>query len=247
MHPALLLFKNAQSLLCIGFGVLLYTTTAICEENGDLLTRPATNVGKLVSVAGMNFILDQEVSCSIEDHGAYDRHYRHPEWPEGDSGITIAIGYDLGFEETFEFDWQTILHPEDYDALKAVCGLSGARARARLSDVATILIEWKDAYQVFDLNQLPREYIKTARMFPGLQDLTLNAQSALVSLEYNRGTSLIGPSRREMREIRDLVPSKDYSGIATQLVAMDRVWRGSSIEDDMVSRRAGEARLVATP
>jgi len=213
----------------------------------ELACAQATNVGKLVSPAGMSFILDQEVSCSLENHRAYDRLYQHPEWPQGDSGITVAIGYDLGYEPTFSFDWQPVLTAEDYRDLKQVCGLTGARARARLQDVRHVLITWDQGYQVFDLKQLPREYIKTARMFPGLQDLSLNAQSALVSLEYNRGTSLIGPGRLEMRAIRDLVPAKDYPGIAGQLRRMVHIWRGSSIEEDMTRRRNGEADLLLKP
>lgn len=206
-----------------------------------------TNVGKLVSLAGMNFILDQEISCSTTSHAAYDRLYQHPTWPEGDSGVTIAVGYDLGFEETYEYDWKGVLTTYDYATLKTVCGYSGDQARRRLYSVRKVLVSWPLAYQVFDLNQLPREYIKTARAFPGLPRLTLNAQSALVSLVYNRGTSMQGPSRSEMRAIRDLVPAHDYSGIADKLVAMDRIWRGSSIADGMTARRAGEAQLVLTP
>lgn len=206
-----------------------------------------SNVGRLVSQKGIDFLLDNEVSSSSAQHSAYDRLYQRPEWPGGESGITIAVGYDLGFESTFESDWEPILDEQDYQDLKAVCGLSGDAARRRLKEVRHIMISWHHAYRVFDQNQLPREYIKTARMFPGLQNLSLNAQSALLSLEYNRGTSLVGPSRTEMRTIRDMVPKVDYPGIAEQLRKMTRIWLGSTIEEDMTRRRYGEAELLLTP
>lgn len=190
--------------------------------------------------------MDQEVSCTLNDHSAYLRHYLHPEWPEGDSGITTGIGYDWGFEETYKYDWEPVLSAQDYADLKEVAGLSGQAARKRLKDVAHVITTWDAAYSVFDLKQLPREYIKTARMFPGMNNLTLNAKSALVSLEYNRGTSLGGPARREMREIKALVLKKDYEGIAYWFRKMTRVWRGSSIEEDMTNRRNGEADLLLT-
>lgn len=207
----------------------------------------STNVGKLVSLRGMNFLLDNEISCSTTNHKAYDRLYVHPEWPEGDSGITTGVGYDWGYEETYAFDWDPVLTAQDYADLKATTGLTGQAAKNRLKDVAHVITTWDQAYAVFDLKQLPREYIKTARMFPGMQVLTLNAQSALLSLEYNRGTSMVGPSRVEMRAIRDLVPQADYQGMALQFVKMIRIWKGSSIEEDMTSRRRGESKLLLAP
>lgn len=207
----------------------------------------STNVGKLISVRGMNFLLENEISCSLTDHRPYNGLYLHPEWPQGDSGITTGVGYDWGYEETYAFDWEPVLTPQDYADLKAVAGLTGQAARKRLKDVAHVITTWEQGYSVFDLKQLPREYIKTARMFPGMQDLTLNAQSALISLEYNRGTSMIGPARAEMRAIRDLVPGADYQGMAKQFRKMTRLWQGSSIEEDMTRRRNGEADLLLAP
>jgi GH24 family phage-related lysozyme (muramidase) len=57
------------------------------------------------------------------------------------------------------------------------------------------------------------------RTFPGFDDLAANARAALISLVFNRGNSMVGLRRAEMRAIRDLVPKKDYAGIAKQLRA----------------------------
>jgi GH24 family phage-related lysozyme (muramidase) len=47
-----------------------------------------------------------------------------------------------------------------------------------------------------------------------------------------------------MRAIREMVPRKDYAGIAAQLRAMKKIWRGTDIQRGMERRREAEARLV---
>jgi hypothetical protein len=55
------------------------------------------------------------------------------------------------------------------------------------------------------------------KAFPGLDQLCDDAYGAIVSLVFNRGSSLSGDSRLEMRNIRDLIPKKDYKNIAKQI------------------------------
>ena len=52
-----------------------------------------------------------------------------------------------------------------------------------------------------------------------------------------------GDSRKEMRAIRDLVPSQDYAQIADQLRSMKRIWEGKGL-DGLIERREAEAKLV---
>ena len=47
-----------------------------------------------------------------------------------------------------------------------------------------------------------------------------------------------------MREIRALVPHKDYRGIAQQIRSMKRLWQGTEIEAGMARRRDAEADLA---
>ena len=47
-----------------------------------------------------------------------------------------------------------------------------------------------------------------------------------------------------MRAIRDLVPKRDYRGMAEQIRLMIRVWEGKAIYHDMHDRRMAEARLM---
>ena len=52
-----------------------------------------------------------------------------------------------------------------------------------------------------------------------------------------------GDSRVEMRNIRVLVPKKDYKGIANEIRKMKRLWEGKGM-DGLLKRREAEAKLV---
>ena len=84
---------------------------------------------------------------------------------------------------------------------------------------------------------------QTAQAFPGVDALPADAQGALFSLVYNRGTSMTGDSRSEMRAIRDAVPAGDLQKIADQLRAMKRLWVGKGL-DGLLKRRDAEADLA---
>ena len=60
---------------------------------------------------------------------------------------------------------------------------------------------------------------------------------------FNRGTSLKGPSRMEMRKIKELIPKKDYKGIANEVRKMKRLWIGKNL-DGLLERRDSEADLI---
>jgi hypothetical protein len=54
-------------------------------------------------------------------------------WPGGSSGITLGIGYDIGYvsEEQFEQDWIRHLGRDQVERLKTAIGLTGGSARLR--------------------------------------------------------------------------------------------------------------------
>ena len=81
------------------------------------------------------------------------------------------------------------------------------------------------------------------KTFPGLDKLHPDAYGAIVSLVFNRGTLLKGDSRKEMANIRDLVPKQNYKKIAQQFVDMKRIWIGKGL-DGLLERRDAEAALV---
>lgn len=203
---------------------------------------PAKAFAFLLSTGGRNLILEYETG----GRSGYDPH---PEWPGGASGVTIGVGYDLGYygRSVIDSDWQE-LEPVPRARLIEVSGRSGARARQSVSTVKDIYVRWQIAVDVFDSVDVAREFANAKRGMPGFIDLRPNAQAALISLGFNRGWSFTGPNRIEMRDIRDYgVPHQDYSRIAQQLRKMIRVWNGAAIYQGMKRRRLAEAQLVETP
>jgi GH24 family phage-related lysozyme (muramidase) len=172
-----------------------------------------------------------------------------PSWPGGKSGVTIGFGYDIGYVtvDQFESDWHERLKPDFFARLKPVVGMIGLKARNRIEDLADISLTRDAAIQVFDTRSLPLFELKTAQAFPGVEALPPDACGALVSLVYNRGTSMTDDSpddrRREMRAIRAAVPNADLKEIAAQLRSMKRLWAGKGL-DGLIARREAEAKLV---
>ncbi len=172
-----------------------------------------------------------------------------PDWPGGSSGITIGIGYDLGFvaPDQFESDWGETLSPAERQCLGRVIGLKGQQAKAKVSGFSDIRIKRSDAEKVFKERTVPLTQAQAGRAFPGIDELPPDAQGALVSLVYNRGTSMTDDSpedrRREMRAIREAVAAKDLQEIADQLRSMKRLWEGKNLAG-LLKRRDAEADLV---
>ena len=173
-------------------------------------------------------------------------------WPGGQSGITIGIGYDLGFvtPEEFKSDWGDVLSEPDLAALRDVVGLNGDAAKARAASLKNITIKRPDAERVFMERSVPVAQHQTEVAFPGVDKLPADAQGALVSLIYNRGPRLVDSEknpgdRREMRAIRDAVARGDLRQIADQLRSMKRLWVGKGL-GGLLKRRDAEADLVAS-
>lgn len=199
------------------------------------------DVSLTVSRKGLQKIVQHEISSAAY----YRKFLSHPTWPGGGSGITIGIGYDLGYNSGRQTrkDWSTNLSEIDLERLVSICGLRGDGARQVLKNVQSVSIPLEAAQRVFYESTLTRSAADTARVYAGVEDLHPNAQAALLSLVYNRGTSLRGSRRREMAAIKELVAKKDYAGIARQIRSMKRLWEDQGL-DGLLKRREDEARLV---
>jgi GH24 family phage-related lysozyme (muramidase) len=92
---------------------------------------------------------------------------------------------------------------------------------------------------------LPRFINETKKAFPNSDKLHPDAFGALVSLVFNRGASVSGPSRIEMLNIRNLIDSKNYEAIANEVRKMKRLWIGKGL-DGLLVRRDDEASLIAS-
>jgi len=222
-------------------------------------------MGAAYSFLNMNNIsqaaIDLMAKYETGGRAYYEKVYKSgPCWPQGRSGITIGVGYDLGYETTLRDDWSDKLSSSDLARLSDVTGLTGQHAQSELSHVRGIVIPWDVAMDVFMRRTLPREVQATLRTFPGCDEkLSSNAFGALVSLVYNRGESLAGDRRDEMRHIHDAIlanvgstcanPNQDLLAyIAKEFISMRRLWphvKGS--DGDLWTRRGEEAALVTTP
>jgi len=195
-----------------------------------------------LSPAGENLIIEFEV-------GGRSGYNQHPELPDRrQSGVTWGIGYD-GHQNSpgaITADWAPLSSPEP-TRLAATHPFYGQSAVAPWHKVQDIMISWQTAVGVFDKIDVAREWARAKRAMPGFEDLRANAQAALLSLGFNRGWSMTGDNRREMRAIRDAVPGRDYNTMAAQLRRMTRVWAGSSIYRGMYRRRYAEADLILMP
>ena len=166
-------------------------------------------------------------------------------WPGGNSGITLGFGYDLGYVtvDQFESDWGPYLTPVQLNRLRDAVGKRGIAARNRAVQFNDIRIKRKDAETVFLERNVPLYALKTEMTFPGIAKLPPDAQGALVSLVFNRGTSMEGDRRREMRAIQAAVANGDLQEIADQLRSMKRLWVNQGL-DGLLERREKEAELV---
>lgn len=197
----------------------------------------------LLNKDSLNLILRFEVGDTT---GNYFRKYlSRVTYPGGASGCTWGIGWDAGYNtiETFRSDWGLYLTKDQFERLSEVVGLKGSRAKEACRGLKDIVFKWEDAVEVFNKITVPKFYGLAKKAFPGFEQLHPNCQGALTSIVFNRGNSLVGDSRREMRAIASLTEKKDYAGIAKQIRLMKRLWEGKGL-DGLLTRRDAEAKLV---
>ncbi|MDX1530252.1 MAG: hypothetical protein R3362_01870 [Rhodothermales bacterium] len=189
--------------------------------------------------------LDLIVAHEIGSEALYRRRFKNPLWPGGQSGVTIGIGYDLGFNSArqIEKDWSGHVADADLAALLTVAGLKGQKAKQAVSRVKHVEIPLDVAKRVYFTSTLPRYALLTRKAYPGVEKLPADAQAALLSLVYNRGARKSGSSRREMKAIEGLVRSKDLRGIAGEIRKMKRLWANKGLPG-LLRRRDEEAELV---
>lgn len=190
-----------------------------------------------------NLALDKIIEFEISSPSTYTSKYRNPIWPGGDSGVTIGIGYDLGYNTLSDFKntWGNYLSASDVQLLSKVIGIKGNAAKNKLSTIKHVDIPFETAKSIFYLYTLGR-YAKYVRnIYPRAHQLPPDAQGALLSLVFNRGYSLNGDSRREMKNIQNYIDSKNLSKIAAEIRSMKRLWPRIN---GLLARRETEALLV---
>jgi len=202
----------------------------------------------MLSKKSLDLILEFEVGGG---ENYYNKFLKNPTWPGEQSGVTIGVGYDLGYVNKTEFtnDWKD-LPQKDFDRLYKVVGIKGIAAKDLIRGLKDISIPWELSLKVFNNKTVTKFYNLTQQTFPNFDNLPEDAKGGLVSLVFNRGAALEGDRRREMKLIRDgmkLVSNYDQKAltfIANQIRNMKRIWIGGSIEKGMSRRRDAEAKLI---
>jgi GH24 family phage-related lysozyme (muramidase) len=192
---------------------------------------------------GIEFIVNEETG----GRAYYEKVYKSTfTWPGGASGPTAMVGIDIGYytEEEIDKIFKPLTDSAELSLIRAGRGLKGFLAKEYTVKLKGITFTWEEAIQTFKEFILPKFTALTEKAFPGVTELHTNAQAAIVSLVFNRGTSFKGASRVEMLELKNIISSsKDYDKMASQIKSMKRLWDKTS---GLAGRRDREAQLVLT-
>lgn len=186
---------------------------------------------------GIKFIVDLET-------GGEDEYNSHPEWPGEQSGVTIGIGYDLGYNSSTEIsrEWAEHVSRADLARLVACAGIKGEAALGLLPAVRDIEITWDSAMDVFRDVTLTKFYLQMLRIYPQADELHPNQTAALLSLVFNRGSSLNGDRRTEMLAIQSALKTGNLASVPNLFRQMERLWPNTK---GLRLRRHAEADLFA--
>lgn len=197
-----------------------------------------------LSPEGLKLLLDYEV-------GGGENYFRkflaRPTWPGESSGVTIGVGFDLGYNSQAQFSeaWGAILSDETFAILGQSLGLKGATARDWLHakpEARAIEVTWNQALDVFTRITVPRFYVQTMRIYPQAENLPPPARDALISLVFNRGAALAGDRRAEMLGIQNALRDGRLYDVPDLLRSMKRLWPNTL---GLQKRRDAEAELFA--
>jgi V8-like Glu-specific endopeptidase/GH24 family phage-related lysozyme (muramidase) len=217
----------------------------VAEESfTEALPADRESVLRRIGPEGYRLIVEFEVSSKAW----YEKKLHRPIKPGAASGITIGIGYDLGYHTAAEFarDWSS-LSETARSRLGACIGKTRSAAAALLPGLGDITIPYQTAVSVFERATLPKYFIALNRHIPDavLESLPPRCVAVLVSLTFNRGASFqsAGERYREMRAIRDALISGRTEEVPSLIRAMKRIWQGDPSVRGLLRRRDREADL----
>lgn len=175
--------------------------------------------------------IDLVVSNEISNRDTYDRLASHPTALGGLSGVTIGIGYDLGYVSANKFrsDWRPFLSPEELDRLSEAVGVRGPAAKTLALKLKDISVPYDNAAAQFVSVKLPEYASQLDASLPNVSDLSADSYGALVLLVAERGTGFDKPGDRfqEMRTIKQLMIDNHYEGIPSQIRQMKRLFQNT--------------------
>lgn len=194
-----------------------------------------------ISQKAIDLIIREEVSSEA----TYRKKYTGPIWPGVASGVTVGIGYDVGYvtPARLRSDWQGRIPDKMITALSRACGVRGTAAQPLARELrGQVVVPWEAAISNFREVKMPRWIATVRNKLPNTDKLHPDCLGMLVSLAYNRGPSFDAPGDRyrEMRAIKALMASGNFAGIPAQFRSMKRLWPSVKGLQD---RREREARM----
>lgn len=215
--------------------LFLAAVTPVLSQQRQVKAGPLT-----ISQKSYDFIVEAETGGKAY----YMKRLVRPTWPGGASGVTIGLGYDLGYNTRAQIaaDWSELPKPQ-LDALMGCAGMTGQRAKTKTQSVRWIVVPWDISERVFQKGTLPRFGKLTENAFKKTAVQHPDVQGAMLSLVFNRGASLTGASRREMKTISVYMPVSKIVPIPNEFRSMKRLWYGKGL-DGLLTRREKEARMI---
>ncbi|MDQ0473445.1 hypothetical protein [Labrys wisconsinensis] len=188
---------------------------------------------------------DLIVEFEVSSQQIYEQKYRSPTWPQGASGVTIGIGYDVGYATRAQLhaDWDDAIPAAMVTALERAVGVQGGSAQPIARALkASVDVSWDAAIKVHRGKVMPRWVGLVERSLANTARIGPDCLGALVSLTYNRGASFTkaGDRYAEMRSIKQHMAAAAFAAVPGDLRSMKRLWPGVP---GLQMRREREARL----
>jgi len=174
----------------------------------------------------------------------YERECARGCIPSPQSGITIGLGFDCGYEspDNLRRYWEKKLKPSVIDVLAKSHGKYGESATKYLLR-APFFISYETACIVL-AQQMEDMVPEVIQWITGgksdMPNITNEQFGVILSLLYNRGFSVVGDRRKEMRQIQSDLRAGKTKDVGKHLRSMKRLWDGLG---GLLRRRDAEARL----
>jgi uncharacterized protein (TIGR02594 family) len=206
---------------------------------GDASTMQLSD--KKISQQAFDLIVEAEVTSQK----VYEKKYRQPEWPGERSGVTIGIGYDVGYvtKDQLRKDWAGVISDAMISALMDAIGIKGPAAQALAKQLGAMVdVPFDAATKVHRDAVVPRWVATVENALPNTNLISPDCLGALVSLTFNRGASFgkAGPRYSEMRDIKQHMQDRQFKLIPDDFRHMQRLWPNSR---GLRERREREARM----
>ena len=187
------------------------------------------------------FIAREEVGS----RGFYDAQCVRPTWPGGASGVTIGVGYDLGYQAGFAADWSDLLTPAEIARLTPWLGRKGQAAKAGPAQLTDITIPWHAAWMAFIRRTCRRR--SPTRALPSPAPCPCRRSASACSSAWSTTGVRAWPTRLTIpvparRCATSATPSPPVTSpsVPAALRAMKRLWpEGNGLRE----RREREAKL----